>query len=160
MAIDRTFLRIANIFPGVKIVLEKFFNKYDSIAEAGLFKQGAPVAKTVSVTLTAAEILPPTGGLITGNQAAAGAAAYTLPLGSDLEIALVAANPDLAVGDAFYLTIVNLSAVAAEVITLTTNTGWTLAGDMTLAAVAAGDQSSGTFLVRRTGAGTFTAHRI
>src|SRR5687767_14257257 len=42
-----------------------------------LRRQAAPAAKTTSVTLTAAELF---GGLITGNQGAAGAAAYTLPL--------------------------------------------------------------------------------
>lgn len=119
--------------------------------------QAAQAAKTTSVTLTAAEII---AGLITGNQGAAGAATYTLPLASDLETALVAAFPGLANNDSFDFSIINISAVAAEAITLATNTGWTLVGDLTMACITVGDQSSGTFRVRRTAASTYTAYRL
>lgn len=124
---------------------------------AQLFTQAAPAAKTTSTTLTAAEL---TGGLITGNQGAAGAAAYTLPLATAMETALVASYPSLANDNAFDFSVINISTVAAETITMTTNTGWTLVGDMVLAANATGDESVGTFRVRRTAANTYTLYRV
>jgi len=159
MAIDRQFLRNANLFPSVKIALEKFLNKYDVIQESAQYRQGAAVAKTVTTTLTVAEIIPPTGGLLTANPGGAAAASYTLPLGSAIETALVAVNPDLAVGDTFDFAIVNISTNAAEIVTVVTNTGLTLVGDLTVAPLIAGDQSSGTFAVRRTAAGTYSVYR-
>lgn len=122
-----------------------------------LFTQAAPTAKTTSATLTAAEIFV---GIITGNQGAAGAAAYTLPLATDFETALIAAFPNLANNDAFDFSVINISTVAAETITITTNTGWTLVGDMILAANTTGDESIGTFRARRTSATTYTLYRI
>lgn len=123
-----------------------------------IFVQPAPAAKTTSTTLTAAELL---GGLLTGNQGAAAAATYTLPLGTDLETALIAAFPGLAVNDAFEFTLINISVVAAEDITIATNTGWTLVGKMTIESNAAvTDDSRGTFRVRRTAANTYTLYRI
>lgn len=124
-----------------------------------LGKQGTPAAKTVSATLTAAELLT---GLITGNQGAAGAAAYTLPLATDLEVALVAAYPGLQIDDAFDFNVINISTVAAEDITMTTNTGWTLVGSMLVIEQAAGNPagSNGSFRVRRTAANTYTLYRI
>jgi hypothetical protein len=128
--------------------------------EAGrnLRTQAAPAAKTTSVTLTAAEII---AGLITGNQGASGAAAYTLPLGSDLETALLAAHPGLANDDSFDFSVINLSVDDAEDITVTTNTGWTLVGDMV---VHAGSTVTfprvGLFRARRTAADTYTLYRI
>lgn len=122
-----------------------------------LRKQAAQAAKTTSVTLTAAEIM---AGLITGNQGGGAAATYTLPLATDLETALLAAHPGLANEDSFDFTIINISTVAAEIITLATNTGWTLVGDLTIAPLIAGDQSCGTFRVRRTAADTYTAYRL
>jgi hypothetical protein len=124
-----------------------------------LRKQGAPAAKTTSTTLTAAELL---GGIITGNQGAAGAATYTLPLATDLESALLAIHPNLQVDDSFDFVLINLSTVAAEDITVATNTGWTLVGDMV---VDSNDQAAGSypraiFRVRRTAANAYTLYRI
>ena len=124
--------------------------------EGNLGRQAAPAAKTTSTTLTAAELL---GRLITGNQGAAGAAAYTLPLATDLETALLAAHPGLANDDSFDFSVINISTNALEIITMTTNTGWTLVGDMTIAPVIAGDQSSGTLRARRTAANTYSLYR-
>ena len=129
----------------------------DYLTVAPMFTQAAPAAKTTSTTLTAAELL---GGLITGNQGAAGAAAYTLPLATDLETALLALRPDLVNNDAFDFGVINISTVAAETITMTTNTGWTLVGDMVLAANATGDESVGRFRARRTAANTYTLYRV
>lgn len=124
-----------------------------------IFKQPAPAAKTVSVTLTAAEL---TGGLITGNQGGAAAATYTLPLATDLETALIATYPGLQNDDAFEWSLVNISTVAAEDITIATNTGWTLVGEMVVPSddTVGVAPSQGTFRVRRTGANAYTLYRI
>lgn len=123
-----------------------------------LRKQAAPAAKTTTTTLTAAEIM---AGLLTANQGAAGAATYTMPLGTDLETALIAAFPGLQNDDSFDFTIVNISTVAAEDVTVAGNTGTTAVGNMTIASNAAvTDQAWGTFRVRRTAADTYSFYRI
>lgn len=120
-----------------------------------VFKQAAPAAKTTSTTLTAAEII---GGLLTANQGAAGAATYTMPLGTDLEAALPG---DFATDDAFEFTIVNISTNAAEDVTVAGNTGTTAVGNMTIASNAAvTDQAWGTFRVRKTGSAAFSFYRV
>lgn len=125
----------------------------------GIFKQVAPAAKTTSTTLTAAELLT---GLITANQGAAGAATYTLPLATDLETALVAAFPGLANDDAFDFVILNISTNAAEDVTVATNTGWTLVGELVVPSndTAGVAPSNAVFRVRRTGANAYTLYRV
>lgn len=119
-----------------------------------LTKQGAPAAKTTAATLTAAEII---GGLLTANQGGAAAADYTLPLAADVDTAL----PDSAANDAFEFSLINISTNAAEDITVVTNTGWTLVGEMTVESNDADRaQSSGRFLARKTGSGAWTLYRI
>lgn len=121
----------------------------------GRFRQAAPAAKTTTTTLTAAEII---GGLLTGNQGAAGAASYTLPTVANLEAALPS---DWAADDAFEFTLINLSTVAAEDITVVTNTGWTLVGKMTVESNAAvTDDARGTFRARKTGASAWSLYRV
>lgn len=124
-----------------------------------LRKQAAEAAKTTSTTLTAAEIM---AGIITGNQGAAGAATYTLPLATALETALLAVHPGLQNDDSFDFHVINISTVAAEDITIATNTGWTLVGSMLVIEQAAGNPggSNGMFRVRRTAANTYTLYRI
>lgn len=123
----------------------------------GYIKQAAPAAKTTSATLTAAELL---GRLLTGNQGGGAAATYTLPLATDLETAIAAQVPvqnDLA----FDFTLINLSVVAAEDITIATNTGWTLVGKMTVESNdAVTSDARGTFRVRRTGANAYSLYRV
>lgn len=87
-------------------------------------KQGTPTAKTVSATLTAAEVL---AGIITINQAAAGTSAQQLPTGTALQAALPA---DFAVDDSFDISVMNISTVDAEDASVTTNTDMTLVGSM------------------------------
>lgn len=124
----------------------------------GIFKQVAPAAKTTATTLTAAELL---SGLLTANQGGAAAANYTLPLATALETALLVTNPGLANDDAFDFTLLNISTVAAEDITVATNTGWTLVGKMTVESNAAvTDNSFGIFRARRTAANTYTLYRV
>src|SRR5574341_156151 len=99
-----------------------------------LRKQAAPAAKTTTTTLTAAEII---AGLLTANQGGAGAATYTMPLGTDLETALLALFPGLSNDDSFDFTIVNISTNATEDVTVAGNTGTTAVGNMTIASNAA-----------------------
>ncbi len=119
-------------------------------------KQNAPTAKTVSATLTAAEVL---AGIITVNQAAAGASAQQLPTGTDLEAAMPAT---IANGDSFDFSVINTSTVDAEDASLTTNTGWTLVGSMDIPAYSAAGSlnSSGRFRARRTAANTWSLYRL
>lgn len=120
-----------------------------------LSQQGAPAAKTTSSVLAAADLL---SGIITVNQGAAGASAQQLPAAAALQSALPA---DAVAGDSFDFSVINTSTVAAEAASLTTNTGWTLVGDMDIQAnSAATTKSSGRFRARLTGAGAFTLYRL
>lgn len=116
--------------------------------------QGAQTAKTVSATLTAAEILT---GLITVNQGAAGASVQTLPTAAAMDTAL----PDFAADMSFDFSLINISTVAAEDASIATNTGWTLVGNMDVASnAAATDKSAGRFRARKTAAGAWTLYRL
>lgn len=117
--------------------------------------QGSPTAKTVSATLTAAEIL---AGIITVNQQAGGTSALQLCTGTALTAA-VSAN--MATGDAFDVSVINISTVTAEDASITTNTGMTLVGNMDFSSNdAATSRSSGILRFRKTGATTFTVYRL
>lgn len=117
-------------------------------------KQGAATAKTVSATLTAAEVL---AGIITVNQGAGATSALQLPLATGMDTAL----PDFAVDDAIDISVINISTVDAEDASVTTNTGWTLTGSMDFHAYSAAGSlnSSGILRLRKTGTGTWTAYR-
>lgn len=120
-----------------------------------VFKQGAPAAKTATVTLTAAELMT---GLIVGTPVAA--AVYTLPLATALETALIAAYPGLAVDDSFEFSVINLGA-STFTVTVATATGWTLSGQMVIEdGSAAANRSAATFRVRRTAANAYTLYRV
>ncbi len=121
----------------------------------GLKPQGAPAAKTVSATLTAAEVV---AGIITVNQAGGATSAQQLPLATDLDTAI----PSSAAGDSFDFSVINTSTVDAEDASITTNTGWTLVGNMDVPAYSAAGSlnSSGLFRARKTGAGAWTLYRI
>lgn len=119
-----------------------------------LVNQGAPAAATVSATLTAANLQT---GIITVLQGAAGASAQQLPLATAMDTAF----PDAAAGDAFDFSVINISTTAAESASVTTNTGWTLVGDMDIAANnAITTKSAGRFRARKTGTGTWTLYRL
>lgn len=116
--------------------------------------QGAQTAKTVSATLTAAEILT---GLITVNQGAAGASVQTLPTAAAMDTAL----PDFSADMSFDFSLINISTVAAEDASIATNTGWTLVGNMDVASnAAATDKSAGRFRARKTAEGAWTLYRL
>lgn len=74
--------------------------------------------------------------------------AGTLPLAADV----IAALPSMRVDDTYKFRLINSH---AGVFTITTNTGWTLAGTMTVAAGAYRDLQ-----IRRTAAGTLTAQNL
>lgn len=120
-----------------------------------LVAQGAATAKTVSATLTAAEVL---AGIITVNQAAGGTSAQQLPTASAMDTAM----PDAAAGDAFDFSVINTSTVDAEDASVTTNTGWTLVGNMDIHAYSAAGSlnSSARFRARKTGSAAWTLYRI
>lgn len=113
-----------------------------------------PAAKTVSATLTAAELL---SGIITINQGASGASAQQSPTGTAIQAAL---PTDFATGDSFDVNFINLSSDAAEIATLTVNTDVTIVGTPDVASIAAGVASQGTFRFRKTANHVFVAYRI
>lgn len=121
-----------------------------------LVAQGTPTAKTVSATLTAAEVL---AGIITVNQAAGAASAQQLPAGSAMDTAM----PDAAAGDAFDFSVINTSTVDAEDASVTTNTGWTLVGSMDVPAnnsASVDHNCSARFRARKTGTALWTLYRL
>jgi hypothetical protein len=120
-------------------------------------KQLAPAAKGATVTLTAAELLT---GLITSNPGGGAAATYTTPTGTQIETAMKALKGTWDVDDSFIFSVVNISTTAAETTTIAAGAGVTLVGDMTLAAVAAGDTSSGLFLCRKTALNAVSIYRL
>lgn len=109
----------------------------------------APLTATTDATLTAAQML---GGILLGSPGTS-AAAYTLPTVATLEAELTNA----VVGHSFDLSVVNVNGSSSGVITMTTNTGWTLVGLMTVVATAGTAQM---FRARKTGTGTWTLYRI
>lgn len=121
---------------------------------AYLRKTAALAAKTVSATLTVAELISG----VTVNQGAGASSAQQLPLAADLDTAL----PEAVAGDSIEFPVINTSTVDAEDASVTTNTGWTLVGNMDVPAYSAAGSlnSSGLFRARKTGAGAWTLYRI
>lgn len=109
----------------------------------------APTTATVTATLTVAQA---TSGILLGSPGTS-AASYTLPTVADLEATLGNAK----VGSSFDLSVVNVDGSSSGVITLVTNTGWTLVGLMTVVATAGTAQ---TFRARKTGASTWSLYRV
>jgi len=119
-----------------------------------LVNQGAPHAATTDALLTAAQVLT---GIITVDGAGSATTAQQLPTAANMDLAL----PDAAAGDAFDFSVINISTDAAEICTITTNTGWTLVGNVTLAANSATTTNSfGSFRARKTGAAAWTLYRM
>lgn len=109
----------------------------------------APATATATATLTVAQV---TSGILLGSPSTT-AASYTLPTVADLEASLGNAK----VGSSFDLSVVNVDGSSSGVITLVTNTGWTLVGLMTVVATAGTAQ---TFRARKTGAATWSLYRV
>ena len=115
--------------------------------------QGAPAAKMVSATLTAAELL---SGIITVTQGAGAASNQQVPTGTAIQDALPA---DFAIGDSFDVSVINLGG-ASEVASLTVNTDVTIVGNAAIPVPASNVQSSGLFRFRKTADHVFIAYRI
>lgn len=120
-----------------------------STAEVLLTAVPAPPTATVTATLTTAQL---TGGILLASPGTS-AAAYTLPLAADLDTLL----GNAIVGHSFDLSVINVDGSSSGVITMTTNTGWTLVGLMTVVATAGTAQM---FRARKTGTGTWSFYRI
>lgn len=108
-----------------------------------------------NATLTAAQIA---GGLVLGNPGTS-AAAYKVPTVADLEAALPAT---VKVGATFDFSIINVDGSSSGVITVTTNTGWSIGtsgsqGLMTIAATAGTTQR---YRARKTGTGTWSLYQL
>jgi hypothetical protein len=110
-----------------------------------------PIAVTAAATLTAAQVL--NGILILNTSSVTSNQAYTLPTVADLENVLT--NSDK-VGTSFLFRVVNLG-TSSGTATITTNTGWTLTGSLTMAVpVTAG----AVFIARKSAAGAWTLYRV
>jgi len=120
-----------------------------NLSEVDLIIQAAPVALTTGVTLTAAQV---TNGIILGSPGAS-AVSYQLPTCADLDTLVSSAKTN----SSFDFSVINVDGNTSGVITLTTNTGWTLVGLMTVVATAGTAQS---FRARKTGDGTWTLYRM
>lgn len=119
--------------------------------------QGAPTAKTVANTMTAAELMT---GIIAAVPTATGAtAAYTLPTG-----ALLDAAASFAVNDSFDWVLINSALAAADTITVTAATGHTIVGNAVVQSLHASTGAiygySAQFRTRKTAADTFVTYRI
>ena len=119
-----------------------------NLAEVALNVLPAPVTATATANLTVAQL---TNGIILGSPGAS-AASYTLPTVAALEAALGNAK----VGSSFPVSVINVDGNGSGVITLVTNTGWTLVGLMTVAAVAGTAQL---FRARKSGDGAWVLYR-
>ena len=114
----------------------------------------APATATSSATLTVAQL---TNGLILGSPGSS-AAAYTLPLAADVDAALTNAK----VGTTFDFSVINVDGSGSGVITMTTNTGWTIgtSGSQGLMTVAATAGTVRRFRARRTGDSAWALYAI
>ncbi len=119
-----------------------------NLAEVALNALPAPVTATATANLSVAQL---TNGILLGSPGAS-AASYTLPTVAALEAALGNAK----VGSSFPVSVVNVDGSGSGVITLVTNTGWTLVGLMTVAATAGTAQL---FRARKSGDGAWVLYR-
>lgn len=119
-----------------------------NLNEVDLTIQAAPVSLTTGVTLTAAQL---TNGIILGNPGTS-AVSYQLPTASDLDTLVSSAKAS----SSFDFSVINVDGSSSGVVTLTTNTGWTLVGLMTVVATAGTAQS---FRARKSADGAWTLYR-
>ena len=109
-----------------------------------------PVTATTTTTFTAAQVL---NGLILVNSGITANVAYTLPTVADLEAVLI--NSDK-VGTSFTFRVVNLG-TSSGTATITTNTGWTIAGSLTMVVPIT---TGATMIARKSAAGAWTLYRV
>ena len=104
-----------------------------NVNEVKLGTQASPATATGDATLTAAQIV---NGILLGSPGSS-AAAYTLPTAANLDAYLANAHN----GSSFDFSVINVNGSGSGVITMTTNTGWSIGssgsqGLMTIAATA------------------------
>ena len=120
------------------------------------YNQVAPVAYNSALTLLTSDLM---GGLITSTQATGATIALTLPTGT-----LADAAAGLEIGMGFEWSLLNLSAAAADTVTLTAGTGHTIVGPPIVQSVHAttGGITGATarWLTKKTAANTFITYRI
>jgi hypothetical protein len=149
-----------SVIGGVTPAAGNFTTVYES-SGPHIFDQPVATAKTVSATLTAAELL---AGVITANPGGGAAAALQLPLASALDTATAAMGAGgtaMVATDSFDFSVTNVSTNALESASLTTNTGWTLVGDTDIAANSGPTtKSAGWFRATKRGAATWTLYRL
>jgi hypothetical protein len=122
-----------------------------NLNEVKLTVAAVPTTATDSATLTAAQL---TNGIIIGTPTTT--AAYTLPLATDLDALLTNSKP----GSNFDFRVINTT--TAGVITMTTNTGWTIgsSGSQGLMTVAATAGTVRSFRARKTSDGAWALYAI
>jgi hypothetical protein len=110
----------------------------------------APVTATTTTTFTAAQLL---NGLMLLNNGITANVAYTLPTVAQLEADLT--NSDK-VGTSFTFRVVNLG-TSSGTATITTNTGWTITGSLTMTIPVT---TGVTLVARKTGPGAWVLYRV
>jgi len=125
-----------------------------NLNEVKVSVSAAPVTAAGDATLTVAQL---TNGIILGSPGTS-AAAYTLPLAADLDAALVNAK----VGTTFDFRVINVNGSSLGVITMTTNTGWSIgsSGSQGLMTIAATAGTARSFRARKTGDGAWALYAI
>lgn len=132
--------------------------KVGHIAFEGLVvqSQGAPTALTTNATMTIAQLQTK---LLTGTHAVGATQTYILPTGT-----LMSGGNQLSVGDSFDWTLINLSANAADTVTVAAGVDHTVVGVMVVQSVHGTTGgitgNCGTFRSRKTGATTWITYRI
>jgi hypothetical protein len=118
--------------------------------------QGAPTAETGAATLTIAELLT---GIVTMTQSTGGNVNLTLPTGT-----LTDAGLEMAIGESFDWSVINLSAAAADTVTVAAGTGHTVVGVMVVQSAHATTGglygNAARLRTRKTAANTFVTYRI
>jgi hypothetical protein len=124
-----------------------------NLTEVQINTQGTPATATVTATLTTAQLL---NGIILGTPTTT-AAAYTLPLATDLDTAV----PSAKVNSSLEFVVVNTNGSGSGVITITTNTGWSIgtSGSQGLMTVTTAGTAQA-YRAVKTGDGTWALYRI
>ena len=124
-----------------------------NLAEVQINTQGTPATATVTATLTTAQLL---NGILLGTPTTT-AAAYTLPLATDLD----AAVPSAKVNSSLEFVVVNTNGSGSGVITITTNTGWSIgtSGSQGLMTVTTAGTAQA-YRAVKTGDGSWSLYRI
>lgn len=120
------------------------------------FAQGTPTAETTAATIDIADLLT---GIITGTHNAGATQAYTLDTGTAMS-----AGCSLGIGESFDWVLINLSAAAADTITVTAAADHTIVGNPIVQSAHATTGgvygNSAMFRSRKTGATTWVTYRI